>query len=398
MLSTLSGLCVLDFTQIGAGPTCSMYLGDMGANVIKVEPPSGDLGRQLGLPWVDNLSPVYEAFNRNKRSICIDLKSEQGKTIVLELAAKADVIIESFRPGTMAAFGLDYESVRQFNERVVYCSVSAYGQTGPMSHKAGVDGIIQGTSGLMSLIGYPDSEPCKVQAPVVDVSTGFISAIAILAQLLERERTGKGGYLDVNLLSSAVALQQSAITTFMGLNEVPVRMGSAAPYAAPNEAFETADGWIMVAAYNGDRWERLCQVLDLSEIATEPGLLTSANRVVNRLAMKSHLAPRFKTQSSASWLEKLEAVDILCGKVATYEDLVSDPQVQHLNLLVQTVATNGQRITSPAFPVNTREGAKRPSRSAPTCGQHSTNILEEIGYSPQRIEQLYKAGAVLTSS
>jgi crotonobetainyl-CoA:carnitine CoA-transferase CaiB-like acyl-CoA transferase len=391
MLSTLNELRVLDFTQIGAGPTCSMYLGDMGADVVKVEPPSGDLGRKLGLPWVDEHSPIFEAFNRNKRSICIDLKSREGREVALKLAASADVLIESFRPKTMAGFGLDYESVRQFNDRLVYCSVSAYGQTGPMSHKAGVDGIIQGTSGLMSLIGYPDSEPCKVQAPVVDVSTGFISTIAILSQLLERERTGKGGYSDVNLLSSAVALQQSAITTFMGSFEEP------APYAAPNEAFETADGWIMVAAYNGNRWESLCQVLGLTEIANEQGLLTSADRVINRMAMKKHLAPRFKTQSSASWLAKLEAVDILCGKVATYGDLVADPQVQHLNLLVQTVASNGQQFTSPAFPVNTRQGAQQPSRAAPACGQHSTKILEEIGYSPKEIEQFYKTKALFSS-
>ena len=396
MLSTLKGLRVLDFTQIGAGPTCSMYLGDMGADVVKVEPPSGDLGRKLGLPWVDEHSPIYEAFNRNKRSICIDLKSREGREVALKLAASADVLIESFRPKTMAAFGLDYESVRQFNDRLVYCSVSAYGQSGPMSHKAGVDGIIQGTSGLMSLIGYPDSEPCKVQAPVVDVSTGFISTIAILSQLLERERTGKGGYSDVNLLSSAVALQQSAITTFTGSLQEPGRMGSAAPYSAPNEAFETADGWIMVAAYNGNRWESLCQVLGLSEIAKQPGLVTSADRVANRTAMKNHLAPRFKTQSSASWLAKLEAVDILCGKVATYKDLVSDPQVQHLNLLAQTVKSDGQRFTSPAFPVNTREGAQQPSRAAPACGQHSTEILAEIGYIPNEIEQFYKARAIFS--
>jgi crotonobetainyl-CoA:carnitine CoA-transferase CaiB-like acyl-CoA transferase len=396
MLGTLKGLKVLDFTQIGAGPTCSMYLGDMGADVVKVEQPSGDLGRKLGLPWVDVNSPIFEAFNRNKRSVCINLNSIDGKEIAIKLASKADVLIESFRPNTMKKFGLDYDSINKINERIVYCSVSAYGQTGPMSHKVGVDGIIQGTSGLMSLIGYPNSEPCKVQAPVVDVSTGHISTIAILSQLLERERTGKGGYSDVNLLSSAVALQQSAITTFMGTRELPQRMGSAAPYAAPNEAFETSDGWIMVAAYSGNRWESLCEVLNIAEIANKKGMKTSADRVINRQEMKNYLSPRFKTQTSTYWQEKLEAVDILCGNVATYKDLISDPQVQHLNLLTEAISSDGKLFISPAFPVNTRAGAMNPSIAAPRCGQHSTEILAEIGYNADEIELIYKNGAIFT--
>lgn len=388
----LDGLRVLDFTQIGAGPLCGMYLGDLGADVIKIEPPTGDLGRALGLPWVDEESPINVSFNRNKRSLCVDLKSLEGRRIALKLVAKADVLLESFRPGVMARFGLDYESVCRINERLVYCSVSAYGQSGPMANQAGVDGIVQGTSGLMSLIGSEGAEPCKVQAPVVDVSTGFIATIGTLAQLLERTRTGRGGYLDVNLFASAVALQQSAITTYLGNGELPKRLGSAAPYAAPNEAFETANGWIMIAAYNGDRWNQLCKVLGLEDIAADPRLFTLNQRLLNRDLMKQCLGPRIKKETSEYWLDKLEPADILCGKVATYEDLAANPQVEHMKLLTHITGGSGRRFATPSFPVNSR--VPRPARGAPACGEHTREILASLGLRQQEVEELRTKKAV----
>lgn len=388
----LDGIKVLDFTQIGAGPLCGMYLGDLGADVIKIEPPTGDLGRNLGLPWVDEESPINIAFNRNKRSLCVDLKSAEGRKIVTKLASEADVLLESFRPGVMAKFGLDHESLRPNNERLVYCSVSGYGQSGPMADKAGVDGIVQGTSGLMSLIGNESAEPCKVQAPVVDVSTGFIATIGTLTQLLERVRTGRGGYLDVSLFASAVALQQSAITTYLGTGELPKRLGSAAPYAAPNEAFETADGWIMIAAYNGNRWAQLCMVLGLEEIGADPRLSTTSQRLLHRDLMKQHLTRRFKTETSGYWIEKLEQADVLCGKVATYKDLAANPQVAHMKLFSHTTDASGRQFATPAFPVNPRN--QRPARAAPTCGEHTKEILESLGLSPQEVEQLRAQKAV----
>ena len=261
----LDGLTVLDFTHIGAGPTCTMLLADMGARVIKVEPPQGELGRQLGPAWIGDDSALYHAFNRNKLGLSLDLKTARGLDVARRLAASADVIVESMRPGVMNRIGLGYDRLSAENPGLIYCSISAYGQDGPYAERPGVDGIIQADSGLMSIIGTPESEPCKVQAPIIDVFTGYVAGLGILAKLAERRRDGKGGHLDTSLMNSALALQQSSITSYLTDGVLPQRQGSAAPYSAPNEAFETADGWIMVAAYNGGRWDRLCEVLGRSD-------------------------------------------------------------------------------------------------------------------------------------
>ena len=281
----LDGLIVIDFTQIGAGPTCTMLLADMGARVIKVEPPEGELGRGLGPGWIGDDSALFHAFNRNKLGVCVDLKSPQGLEVAKRLLAQADVLVESMRPGVMDRLGLGFEQLRAEHPRLIYCSVSAYGQAGPYASHAGVDGILQADSGLMSLIGSPDNEPAKVQAPVVDVVTGYVACVGILAKLAQRERDGLGGQLDVNLLNCALALQQPALTSYLANGVLPERIGSAAPYSAPNEAFQTADGWIMVAAYIGDRWSRLCTALNLPHLIADERFDTSAHRVANRAAV-----------------------------------------------------------------------------------------------------------------
>ncbi len=392
-LRPLKNIKVLDLTQIGAGPLGGMYLADLGADVVKVEPPSGDLGRQLGLPWVYEESAINIAFNRGKRSVGIDLKTVEGVEVLKNLAKQADVLLESFRPGVLAKFGLDFHSLQETNSRLIYCSISAYGQSGPFSEHAGVDGIIQATSGLMSLIGDENSDPCKVQAPIVDVGTGFIATIGILARLFERVSSGRGGYLDVNLFSSAVALQQSAITEYFGTGMLPQRMGSAAPYATPNEAFETADGWIMTAAYNGNRWAQLCRVLGVDELAKDDRFAALNERLINRQAMKEIIGPIFKTRSSAKWIADLKAADILCGKVSDYRDLAQNEQLEHMKLLTTTTDSLGREFVTPSFPINTRGLGK--SRPAPSFSEHTTEVLTEAGYSKSEISAMYGSGALV---
>jgi crotonobetainyl-CoA:carnitine CoA-transferase CaiB-like acyl-CoA transferase len=202
----------------------------------------GDLARSLGPPWYGNESPIHLAFNRGKRSVCIDLKTSQGLALAREMTIRCDVVLESVRPGVMSRFGLGYDDLKKQNPKLNYCAVSGYGQRGPFADRAGVDGILQAASGFMGLIGIDELDPCKVQAPIVDVFTGYVSALGVVARLVERLTTGSGGFVDVGLFSSAIALQQSALTTFLGDRVQPAKLGSAAPYSAPNEAFETKDG------------------------------------------------------------------------------------------------------------------------------------------------------------
>lgn len=399
MLRTaLSGLTVIDFTQIGAGPTCSMLLADMGARVIKVEAPEGELGRTLGPPWIGKDSALFHAFNRNKLGLCLDLKTAEGVAIAKQLIAQADIVIESMRPGVMNRLGLGYEQLAPEHPRLIYCSVSAYGQTGPYANHAGVDGILQADTGLMSLIGSPGTEPGKVQAPVVDVVTGYVACMGILAKLNERSRDGMGGHLDVNLMNSALALQQSSFTSYLSDGELPNRIGSAAPYSAPNEAFETADGWIMVAAYSGNRWDRLCEALALPHLIDDDRFATSPKRVANRDAMREALTESFRTKPSDHWLPLLRGADILCARVANYADVERHPQVA-ANAMIATMQhpTLGT-IRTPGFPINSAETNSVPHAPAPSRGQHSRDVLAELGFSVEQINRLVDERVVLCAS
>lgn len=392
---SLSGIKVVDFSQIGAGPTCSMYLGDLGADVIKVEPPSGDAGRKLGPPWYfDRESAVYVAFNRNKRGICLDLKMPGGLKVAQRLIDDADVLVESFRPGVLERFGLGYKAVSVRNPKIIYCSISAYGSTGDSAKLAGVDGIIQAASGLMTLLGEDGQPPSKVQTPIVDISTGYIASIAVLAQLIQRMRTGRGAYLDISMFATAVALQQASITGFLGDGALPGRTGSAAPYSAPNEAFEASNGWVMVAAYLGDRWEKFCDILELPDLVSDPRFATSSQRVLNRPAMRTAIASRFKRFDCAYWLERLAAADILCSKVADYHDLIANPALEHLQLIADMQGRNGKTYRTPGFPANSRESQSVSHRAPPDLGEHTKTVLEELGYSSDDIHHLIASGGV----
>ncbi|MGO4329080.1 CaiB/BaiF CoA transferase family protein [Cupriavidus sp. 2TAF22] len=390
----LEGLKVVEFAQIAAGPLCAMLLADMGASVTKVEGPDGDLGRQLGPGWIGEDSALYHGFNRNKRGICLDLKTAEGLAVARRLVARADVVIESMRPGVMARLGLAYEQVAADNPRLVYCSVSAYGQGGPYAHEAGVDGILQADSGLMSLVGVPGAEPCKVQAPVVDMMTGYVACVGVLAKLNARERDGQGGHLDVNLLNAALALQQASLTSYLADGVLPERIGSAAPYSAPNEAFQCADGWIMVAAYNGSRWPTLCGVLGLAHIAQEPRFSSSARRVEHRAAMKAELGAVFRTRAAAHWLRVLKDADILCAKVASYEDATRHPQVLANRMIASMEGGAHGEIRMPGFPINSAVENALPHTRAPSLGEHNREILEELAFGADEVAGMVAAGAL----
>jgi crotonobetainyl-CoA:carnitine CoA-transferase CaiB-like acyl-CoA transferase len=389
MLGTsLLGIKVLDFSQVLAGPACGMLLADMGADVVKIEAPRGELGRKLGPPWQNGESVVSMSCNRNKRALAIDLKKPGAADLMLRMARAADIVLESFRPGVMAGLGIGYEEVRAVRPEIVYCSISAYGQSGPWRDKPGVDGIVQAVSGLMSVIGDEGMPPCKVQVPATDMTTAFLATVAVLGALRSREREGVGQHLDVSLYNASLMLQQTALASYHSTGELPTKLASAAPYASPNEALPTRDGWIMVAAYHDDRWPALCRLLDRSELAADARFHDNASRVANRAELRNILGASFREKTTAAWLALLDAADILCGPIATYAEVVASPQYAHNNIAVEVDHPVAGKLTMPGFAIGDRYTQARVSRPPPIVGQHTTEVLHEYGLAAHEIEAL----------
>jgi crotonobetainyl-CoA:carnitine CoA-transferase CaiB-like acyl-CoA transferase len=393
--ASLAGIRVLDFAQVGAGPMCSMQLGDLGADVIKIEGPAGDLGRKLGPPWQEGESVVSMSFNRNKRSLVIDMKKPDGPALARRMVAKADVVLESFRPGVMEKLGVGYATLSKHNPHIVFCSVSAYGQSGPWRDKPGVDGIVQAVSGLMSNIGDADSPPMKVLVPAVDMVTGFLATSAVLAALRTRDATGQGQHLDISLYNSAVMLQQSAVASYLSSGELPVRTGTAAPYSAPNEAYPTRDGWIMIAAYHEERWRALCGVLGEPALAERPEFATNPQRVANRAKLMTELKARLAAKTSAEWQALLEAADIICGPIADYATLIKSPQLAHNGVIVETKSSVAGTVRMPGMAMGDCNAQARVHRGPPAVGEHTCEILAEFGLRSTEIDALLASGAVI---
>jgi crotonobetainyl-CoA:carnitine CoA-transferase CaiB-like acyl-CoA transferase len=393
-MGPLDGIRVLDLSQGAAGPICTMHLGDLGAAVVKVEPPGGEWGRRLGPPFVGGEAAAFIGMNRNKRSVVVDLKRPGGRDVVGRLAARSDVLVESFRPGVMVRLGLAYETLAARHPRLVYCAISAFGQEGPWRDRPGVDGIVQGVSGLMSVTGEPDGGPVKVGAPAADTSAGFLAAQGVLAALFARERTGRGQRVDVALLDALLAFQTVPLAMYLASGQPPGRTGSGAAYAAPNEAFPTRDGFIMVAAYTPERWLRLCGVLGRPDLALDPRFDSNGGRVRHRAALRDALAPIFRARTSAHWLATLEAADIICGAIASYRDVVAHPQVRHNRMVVSLEHPALGRTPVIGSPLRLSATPTAAARPAPLPGEHSVDVLLEEGFSAREIAALAAEGVV----
>jgi len=379
MKDSLHGLKVIDFTQIVAGPTCTMMLADRGADVIKIESLKGDLSRQLG-PWKNGESIMFSSMNRNKRSVVLDLKKVEHVDAAERLIMEADILVESFRPGVMERLGLGYETLRAVNPKLIYCSISAFGQRGPGKEKPGVDGIIQAVSGLMSVTGAANGEPTKVQPPIVDTVTGFLGTIAILDALRVRDKTGQGQWLDVNMFASAIQLQQTAFASYFATGEVPSPNGSAAPYAAPNEAYPTQDGWIMVAAYHDQRWRAFCSVLQLESLLDDERFLTLSGRVQYRKELFDLVSNRLRARPTAEWLTLLSAADIICGPVNNYAQVVRMPEFMESDLMVKMNHSEAGEIDliGPMRNPLYEEPCAQTVRSSPRLGEHNQEVLAQL--------------------
>jgi crotonobetainyl-CoA:carnitine CoA-transferase CaiB-like acyl-CoA transferase len=396
MKKALEGIKVLDLSQVAAGPACTMFLGDLGAEVFKVEPPSGDMGRMLGPPFINGQSAVFLSLNRNKKGIVIDLKTPAGVDILRKMAQKCDVFMESFRPGVTARLGIDYDTMKQKNPNLIYCSISAYGQTGPWKHKPGVDGIIQGSSGLMSIIGAEGGPPCKVQAPVVDLATAMTGTFSILGALFVRERSGVGQRIDISMYNAAIMLQQTSIASYLASGELPSKAGSAAPYAAPNEALRTKDGSIMIAAYQGPKWKALCKLVGCEHLLNDPRFVDNPSRIAHRQELVEILEKVFREKTSAEWLEILEKEDaILSGPVATYDQVTASPQALHDKIFIEIDHPLAGKIRMPGFGPKFNETPAAVYLKPPLLGEHTTEILEHFGFGKEDISEFYKGKIVM---
>lgn len=381
LAQSLSGVRVLDMTQVAAGPSCAMMLGDLGADVIKIESPEGDLSRKIeAISPTESLACI--ALNRNKRSVVLDLTQTQGRADALALALRSDVLVHSFRPGVMQRFGLDGPTLQALHPALVYCAISAYGQEGPNHGLPGVDGILQAVTGLMSVTGTPDSGPCKVQTPVIDMATGYQATICILAALQERGRSGRGQILDVNMYGASLAMQQMAMTSYLATRTSPGPCGSAAPYAAPNEALRCADGWIMVAAYHPQRWQALCEVIDAPELLGDSRFADNAERVRHRSALIAELQARLVKETRAHWLQAMTRADIICGPILDYEEVLSSAQTEFHGLLEQTHHPVAGTVRLPRSMLAAQGERPLMRRPPPTLGQHTAEVLAELKDAP----------------
>ena len=391
----LEGVKVLDFTQILAGPFCTMLLGDMGADVVKVERPGGgDDTRRMGPPFVNGESAAFLGINRNKRSIALNFRHEDGLAAAKRLAERADVLIQNFRPGTLERRGLGYEDARRLNPALVYCNISGFGGTGPYSRRGGFDLVAQGMSGLMSITGIPGSEPVKVGVPIADLNAGMYAAYGIMAAYINRLRTGQGQLVDTSLLEAGLAYTFWESAIYFATGETPAPLGSAHRMSAPYQAFRTADGHINIGAANQANWERLCVAIDRPDLLADARFATNADRMANLPALADALQRTFQTRETAHWLDALEREGVPAGPINDMAQVYADPQVRAREMVVEMEHPVAGRVRNIGIPVKLSETPASVRRPAPTLGQHTDEVLAEAGYDESEIARLREVGAV----
>ena len=399
---SLAGVRVLDLTRVLAGPWCTQVLADLGADVIKVERPgSGDDTRGWGPPFLKDgegnetpESAYYLCANRNKRSLTVDLSTAEGQAVIRRLAMRSDVLVENFKVGDMARHGLDAATLRAAHPRLVYCSITGFGQDGPYAQRAGYDFAVQGLGGLMSVTGAADGEPQKVGVAVADLFTGMYATVAILAALRHRDATGEGQAIDMALLDAQVAMLANLGSHYLVGGEVPARQGNAHANIVPYQVFAVADGHIIVAVGNDRQFARLCELLGLAALGQDARFATNAGRVRHRDALIPVLQSVFRARGRHAWLTVLEAAGIPCGPVNDLAEVFADPQVRARGMIVETAHPQVDTVPLVGSPLKLSATPVEPPRAPPMLGEHTFDVLREAGFSEDEIATLRANGAV----
>ncbi|MFC2055950.1 CaiB/BaiF CoA transferase family protein [Chloroflexota bacterium] len=397
MPGPLEGIRILDISWVLAGPFATMVLSDLGAEVIKVErPKTGDLARGNG-PFIDGESSYFLSINRGKKSVTIDLQTPQGKQIFLELVKKVDVVVENFVPGTMERLGLDYEVVKKQNPRVIYTSISGFGQTGPCAHSRALDIIIQAMGGMMSITGEPDGRPLKPGASLGDIVAGLFTTVGILSALLEREKSGKGQMLDISMLDCQLSILENAFARFFATGEVPRRLGTRHPVFTPFQAFKTKDGYIVVAMVGGVRnqWPLFCAIIDRVDLIDDARYQTGGSRTDHYNELEPILSEVMKTKTTDEWFKELSEVGIPCGPINTIDQVANHPQVLAREMIVEVPHPRIGKVKLINTPVKLSRTPANVEKVSPDLGQDTQQLLAELlDMSEDEIENLRKSGAI----
>ena len=388
----LEGIRVLDLSRVIAGPYCAMLLGDLGADVIKVERP----GRGDDLRYLrggNGMSAPFAGCNRNKRDLAVDLQKPEGAALVFELARRADVVIENFLPGVATKLGLGYAQVRAANPRVVYASITGFGQDGPYARRPGYNTIAQGMSGIMGLTGMPGHPPTRVGASISDLAASWVAFGMVNAALVHRERAGQGQHLDINLLASSMALLPDPASIYLATGERPKREGNRNPALTPAEAFPTKDGWLNVVLLNPDQYTRLCEVIGDPALKAEH-FATNESRLENYTEFRATMDAALGQATTAEWVERMEKGQIAAGPIYEFDQVFEDPQVQHLGLVAEFAQPGLGSARVLGFPSRASATPASIRRPAPLIGEHTDEILNELGVAPDEADRLVAAGVV----
>lgn len=401
MSKALQGIRVVDLSHVLAAPTATMFLADLGAEVIHIEPPHGDDSREFG-PFVNapdkNRSGYFISLNRNKKSMVLNLKKEQGKRILRELIEVSDVLVENFRPTTMKKLGFGWEDVRRINPKIIYAAISGFGHDAPPGYagRPAYDMVAQAYSGLMSITGPPEGPPCRAGSSVGDIVSGHQAAIGILAALLYREKTGRGQFYDGSMVDGLFAILESAVVRYTIEDKIPEPLGSAHPSITPFQAFATRDAWIIIAVGNDSMWSRFCDIIERPDLTEDPRFKTNPDRTRNRKALAGIIQQETVKRDTADWIKILDKADLPYAPINNMQQICDDPIIRHRNMLVEVDQPTAGKVKIAGSPIRLSETPGEVYAHAPLLGEHSAAVLKEIlHYSPEKIKALADEGVII---